>query len=249
MAGLNGISAIEVANGGKSALVLSDRGTGHRFKILRDGATGAIVDVTNFGLPRPRRDTEGLAVLDDMTFVSFESPALIGTLEGRILPVPPGFAALPSNRALEALAISQDGALFTVPENPRNKGGPFPIYRYKDDAWTIVAYLRRSDGFHPTGADFGPDGLLYILERSFSVLGFRSRIRRIDLNAPGPVIRTLLKTSLGTHDNLEGISVWQSDSGATCLSLVSDDNFLSIQVSELVEYALTETLAHGASCD
>jgi hypothetical protein len=31
--------------------------------------------------------------------------------------------------------------------------------------------------------------------------------------------------------------------------LVSDDNFLRVMRNELVEYALTETLAGGASCD
>ena len=45
------------------------------------------------------------------------------------------------------------------------------------------------------------------------------------------------------------LAIWQSKSGATCLSMVSDDNFLSIQRTELVEYALTETLAGGATCD
>ena len=103
--------------------------------------------------------------------------------------------------------------------------------------------------FQPTGADIGPDGLLYILERAFTPLGFRSRIRRVDPNSPGVEAQTLITTSPGVHDNLEGISVWQSHSGATCLTLVSDDNFLAIQTSELVEYALTETLAGDASCD
>jgi hypothetical protein len=45
------------------------------------------------------------------------------------------------------------------------------------------------------------------------------------------------------------LAVWQSHSGATCLTLVSDNNFLAIQRTEMVEYALTETLAGGARCD
>ncbi len=113
----------------------------------------------------------------------------------------------------------------------------------------MIAFLPRRGSFLPTGADIGPDGLLYILERAFTALGFRSRIRRLDPAAPGAGVQTLITTPMGLHDNLEGISVWRSNTGATCLTLVSDDNFLAIQTSELVEYALTETLAGGASCD
>ncbi|MFL4469507.1 esterase-like activity of phytase family protein [Tateyamaria armeniaca] len=249
LAGLGGVSAVEVEADGNAALVLSDRGTAHRFAILRDGQTGRIEDVARVKLPFPDRDTEGLAVLGGKTFISYEDPAEISTLGGQILPSPREFHALPSNSALEALAVTRDGVVYTLPENPRNKGQPIPIYRYQDKRWSVAAHLPRSDGFMPTGADFGPDGLLYILERSFSALGFRTRIRRIDLGVEPPVAETLLKTKLGTHDNLEGLSVWRSDSGATCLTMVSDDNFLSVLRSELVEYALTETLAGGARCD
>ena len=162
---------------------------------------------------------------------------------------PREFMELPSNGALEALAITPDGALLTLPENPPKRTGTIPIYRYKDGVWNIAAYLPRSGGFQATGADVGPDGALYVLERALSALGFRTRIRRITLDAARPTAETVLQTGLGTHDNLEGLSVWKSSSGATCLSLVSDDNFLSVQVSELVEYAVTETLAGGATCD
>ena len=249
LTGLGGVSAIEVEDAGRTALVLSDRGAGYRFDILRDGQTARIANVTDVMLPFPHRDTEGLAVADGKTFLSYEAPAEVSTLSGQVLPSPRAFHDLPANGALEALAIAPDGALYTLPENPRNGGGPIPIYRFQDNRWTVVAHLPRSEGFAPTGADFGPDGLLYILERSFSALGFRTRIRRVDPMGGTLNPETLLTTRLRTHDKLEGLSVWSSDSGAVCLSMVSDNNFLSIQASELVEYALTETLAGGARCD
>ena len=249
LTGLGGVSAIEVEAGGASALVLSDRGGGHRFVISRSGQAGRIDAVTTVPLPFPHRDTEGLATSDTDIFISYEGPGNISTLDGRILPSPREFNALPRNGALEALAATPDGVIYTIPENPHSRDGSIPIYRFKGGKWSVAADLPRSGGFRPTGADFGPDGLLYVLERSFSPLGFRTRIRRLDPEAAVPVIETLLTTRLGTHDNLEGLAVWVSDSGATCLSMVSDDNFLSIQASELVEYALTETLADGARCD
>ncbi|WP_299349376.1 hypothetical protein [uncultured Shimia sp.] len=43
----------------------------------------------------------------------------------------------------------------------------------------------RLDGFDPVGADFGPDGRLFILERGFNGVGFRSRVRRFDVTEGG----------------------------------------------------------------
>ena len=45
------------------------------------------------------------------------------------------------------------------------------------------------------------------------------------------------------HDNLEGLAVWRDDSGAIRLTMISDDNFNLLQRTELVEYAVPETLA------
>jgi len=247
--GLGGVSAIEVERDGQAAFVLSDRGTGHRFTIRRTEGGGQILDLASVPLPYPEQDTEGLAIQGDATFLSYEDPAQISTLRGEIMPSPREFHGLPKNGSLEALAITADGVLLTLPEDPPKRSGTVPIYRLEAGKWDVAAFLPRTGGFQATGADVGPDGRLYILERAFSPLGFRTRIRRINLDTPEPRAETLLTTRLGTHDNLEGLSVWKSSSGATCLLMASDDNFLSVLRSELVEYALTETLADGATCD
>jgi hypothetical protein len=90
------------------------------------------------------------------------------------------------------------------------------------------------------GADFGPDGLFYILERTVSPLGFRSRVRRFDLNVQGLDEQVLLSTLPSKHGNLEGISVWRDSAGQTRVTMVSDNNFLSVLRSEIVEYSLQE---------
>jgi hypothetical protein len=83
------------------------------------------------------------------------------------------------------------------------------------------------------GADFGPDGLFYILERTVSPLGFRSRVQGLD-------DQVLLSTLPSKHGNLEGISVWRDSAGQTRVTMVSDNNFLSVLRSEIVEYSLQE---------
>ena len=90
------------------------------------------------------------------------------------------------------------------------------------------------------GADFDDKGQLYLLERAVSPLGFRSRIRRFDLNAPALGETQLMTSSPGRFDNLEALSVWRDPEGNTRLTLISDDNFLPIQRTQIVEYLLTE---------
>jgi hypothetical protein len=47
---------------------------------------------------------------------------------------------------------------------------------------------------------------------------------------------TLLESPAGTFSNLEGIAVWQDASGATRIILISDDNFLAVLGTEVVEF-------------
>ena len=92
------------------------------------------------------------------------------------------------------------------------------------------------------GADVGPDGRLYLLERNFrGLLGFRSRVRRFGLGPDGITsTEELLSTGTLQYDNLEGISVWDDGLGIR-LTMISDDNFLPVQRTELVEYRVTDT--------
>ena len=240
-----GLSAIEMQDP-DSAIVLSDRG--QAFVLKFDRSTGAIT-VARMDQPRPDRDSEGLAYAAGRLYFSYEGPAEIAAQSGPAIEPHPDFATLPPNRSLEALAGDADGTLYVLPERAVGKDGVFPIYRYRNKVWDIPGHMPKTGLFLPTGADIGPDGLLYVLERALSPFGFRTQIRRVDPNAPESKAEILLNTYPGQHDNLEGLAIWQSDSGATCLLMVSDDNFRAIQRSELVEYALTETLADGAHCD
>ncbi|WP_339769226.1 esterase-like activity of phytase family protein [uncultured Pseudosulfitobacter sp.] len=240
-----GLSAIEVSDGGATAVVLSDRGGLFHLTLDRSGDTLAVTDATPDDRTAHLGDTEGMAVdAKGRLYISLEGPAGVmaeradGSFE-RVKPHP-DFAGMVQNRALEALAVAADGTLVTMPEASHANTAPFPVYQYKDGTWTKGPALPRKGSFLITGADFGPDGWLYVLERAVSLRGFASRVRRFDLTAPDLSETTLLTTDAGTYGNLEGLSVWQDDTGTTHLSLVADDNFNIFQSNQIVEFTLTE---------
>jgi hypothetical protein len=249
--GFGGFSAIAVAADGLGFLALSDRSLLVEGRLLRDAA-GLVVGVETLArrplldadgqpLRPPRSDSEGLAVGPDGTvFVAFEGLARVRR-EGRdgappaTLPHHPAFERVHPNRSLEALAIGPDGALYTAIEGDERRR--LRIWRLSGDAWEVALRLPRTPGLAPVGADIGPDGRLYLLERGIGALGFRSRLRRADLD--GSAAQTLFETAPGTHDNLEGVSVWQDRAGL-CATMISDDNFRFFQRTEIVEYRLPD---------
>lgn len=267
-----GFSSIHVFDDGIRFIALTDRGTyaQGRFRRTAEGRIAAIeagplarLKSHNAEALAPgRNDSEGIAVAPDGTvYVSFEGVARVlryRSIDGfaENLPTPEAFRAFPRNAALEALAIDARGALYAIPEEltgskrirlltgqPGNPDGPnFPIWRFANGAWTQPYDLPRDGGFLPVGADFGPDGRLYVLERAFrGIAGFASRVRSFRMGPEGPRdARTILQSPTGQHGNLEGLSVWRDDRGDIRLTMVSDDNFLSLLRTEIVEYRLPD---------
>ncbi|EAQ08143.1 esterase-like activity of phytase family protein [Yoonia vestfoldensis] len=247
-----GFSAIEVSDDGDSFLALSDRGVFVRGQFARSGdqitgiTAGPIVTVSGPGgqaLTRAESDSEGLAIGADGTiYVSYEwthgirSFAAIDAPASDLMTTP-AFDGMQTNASLEALAIDRDGALYTIPERSGGATQPFPVFRLRNGIWDQPFSIPRRGAFLVAGADIGPDGRLYVLERDFLGIGFRSRVRRFDLT--GGNEQVLLETRLRAHDNLEGISVWQDEQGLR-MTLISDDNFRAFQRTEIVEYRLTD---------
>ncbi|MGX9845946.1 esterase-like activity of phytase family protein [Limimaricola litoreus] len=251
--GAGGFSAIELDEDGLGFVTLSDRARIFDGRLTRD-EEGRItgVEITRSEPLRSGRegimtghlaDSEGLAIgPDGRRWISFEAKARVRSETGphgpQVLPRPRAFPRMQFNSALEALAIDAEGALYTLPERSGRLDRPFPVYRWKEGQWTIPFTIPRRDSFLVTGADFGPDGNLYLLERDFVGIGFRSRVRRF---APdGTQEEVLLETGVGVHDNLEGLSVWRDDLGRIRLTMISDDNFRFFQTTEFVEYAVDE---------
>ena len=193
-------------------------------------------------------DAEGIAVdAEGNIFVSFERNHRIRmftntTVPARSISGAPAFKSLQDNSGLEALAVSPQGHLYTLPERSGHETRPFPLWRAAQGKWETFAQIPRRGRYLPVGADIGPDGRFYLLERDFrGLFGFGSRVRSfaIDKNDLSDE-RELWVSNLGQHDNLEGISVWRDASGALRVTMISDDNFQFFQTSELVEYKLVE---------
>lgn len=250
-----GFSGIEVAATGETATLITDKGHLIRVQMNREGAKlqnlqvlgeVQLKDPDGRILRGKNTDAEGLATgPDGTTYISFEHRHRVARLlddtgKTQSLDRPDGFNTFELNAGLEALAIAPDGSLFTLPERSAGRGQAFPLYQYRDGTWRIAAQIPRKGPFLPVGADFDANGLLYLLERATTPLGFRSRIRRFDLRTQPVTTETLLTTRPSKFDNLESISLWQDQSGTTRLTLISDDNFLPIQRTHIVEYALTE---------
>ena len=253
-----GVSALELSEDGSRLTALTDRGMLIHAAIRRD-ATGQIVKITAEPLialgfpaadqtPASTYDTEGLALAPDGSFfVSTELDTRVLQFDpsGQLpvaLPVPREFRGMSPNAGLEALAIDADGALYTMPEATDRQDGAYPVYRYSNGRWDRPFLIRGTEGFLPVGADFGPDGRLYLLERQFRGLGgFVTRIRRIAPSGPGIAAdEVLIETAPGAFANLEGLSVWRDAGGALRLTLVADDNFLVFLATEVVEFTVPD---------
>lgn len=246
-----GFSGIEMAEDGLSLTILSDRAAWTTARLTREDGriTGAeaapvrpLLDRDGNPLKREFADSEGLAIAPDGTvFVSFELFSRVmrfASLEegGHRLALHEDFKTFGLNSALESLAIDADGALYTMPEKPADDGDSFPVYRLRGEQWDIPFTLPRRGRFLIAGADIF-EGHLYVLERAFWGIGFSSRVRRFDLTGGDETV--VMQSRLGQFDNLEGISVWR-DGGDVVLSMISDDNFLPVQRTEIVEYRLPD---------
>ena len=251
-----GFSALELSPDGQSMTVMTDRSRLLSAEIQRDGdrIIGIVPEpVTRLrsskGVRLSKRvvDSEGLALAPNGgLYISFEGVTRVAyypkpNAKAQVLPRPSGFKSFPVNKGPEALAIDSQGRLYTLPERSLDADGQIPVFRWNGARWSIPFAITPSNSFLPVGADFGPDGRFYLLERDFSLFGFRSRLRRWKVH--GETLgaeQTLLQTGYGEHDNLEGVAIWRDAQNRLRATMVSDDNFLSLQKTELVEYALPD---------
>ncbi len=248
-----GFSGLEVVDGGAGFVSISDRGHWATARMVRTDGRLTGIETTGFGPLRAISgeavsgddiDAEGLARHSDGSFyVSFEAfhrirrhPTLDAPAEE--VPSPREFRRLQNNSGLEALTFDAADVLYAIPERSGALTRPFPVYRLRDGVWDADLNLPRSGDFLVAGADFGPDGRLYVLERDFGWLrGFSTRIRRFSLDeAKLDAGETIFETAIGSAENYEGISVWRDEAGILRITLITDDNFFTLQSTVVAEY-------------
>lgn len=251
--GFGGFSGIELSRDRGSMIVVSDIGYAIEATLERNDS-GMLVSAratrqyrltARSGAPlrRGEGDAEGLDWDgSDQIEVSFESGALSritryarggAQISQRIRD--PGWRNRPHNATLEALAIDPEGRALVLTEAADAQG--FPLYRQTGDGWEILAHLPSEDDFRPVGADFGPDGALYLLERKFRVAFFGTRISRITPDR-WQTRDVLVETAYGVLDNHEGLSITEDAQGRLWATTISDDNHNRFQRTEIAEFLL-----------
>ncbi|PLX38616.1 MAG: twin-arginine translocation pathway signal protein [Hyphomicrobiales bacterium] len=170
---------------------------------------------------------------------------------GARLKLPRAITRLSSNRGLESIAVPNDacpmgGALIAIAERDRNKAADIPGWIIGGPKSGSFRIKLRGD-YSITDAAFLPDGDLVILERLFNFSdGVGMRIRRIpcrelrrDVTLDG---NDLVEADLGYQiDNMEGLDAYRDPrTGATILTLVSDDNRSILQRTLLLRFKLLD---------
>jgi hypothetical protein len=262
-----GISGLLLDADNQHVLGLSDRGRWFRGRITYDSKkpTG-IADaemapmLAGDGTPLARKgwfDTESLTRDGRSVYVGIERVDRIVKFDygghgfaarGRAIATPADFKGFPYNKSLECLVAMprggpHGGALITVLEKALDAAGNlrgFILGGKQPGEFSVV----RSDDFDVSDCALMPNGDLLLLERRFSILrGVAMRIRRIPIAAikPGATIdgEQLVFADMAYQvDNMEGLSVNQTADGETVLTLISDDNFSSIQRTILLQFTL-----------
>lgn len=162
--------------------------------------------------------------------------------------LPADTARLEANQGIEAVGL--------FPKGTRLAGGIIAIAEqlldadYNHTGWLIGGpapgkfMLKRHDFFDITDLNILPGGDVLLLERRYSPLtGPAMRLRRIAAEAIGPGAlldgEVLLEAALPySVDNMEGLGVHARGDGTLVLTIVSDDNFRSVQRTLFLQFAL-----------
>lgn len=204
-------------------------------------------------------DTEALAFDEGIAWTGIERVNQIVRFDfarsglksrGAPIAVPPAVKRLPHNQGIECLAAVPrtasnallSGRLIVISERGLDSRGNLSGFLLGEAGGTFS--LKRTDEFDVSDCTLAPDNKLLVLERRFSwVRGIAMRIRSIALDdiKPGALVdgRELIFADMAHQiDNMEGISVHRDASGATVLTLISDDNFSPLQRTLLLQFAL-----------
>jgi hypothetical protein len=224
---------------------------------LEDGVIAPILGPDGRPVSSTRRfDTESLAVVGGVAYVGVERVHevlrfAIGqeglAAAGQVVPGPAGMKQLPSNKSLEAVGVVPAGPLagrlIAIAERS-DPGDDVPTRGFVLTGGFAEFLVARSDGYDISDLAFLPGGDMLLLERRFEFFtGIRMRIRRIAASSirPGATLDgpILIEAGVTTAiDNMEGLAVHRGPGGETLLTMISDDNFSSLQKTVLLQFRL-----------
>ncbi|MFD1331287.1 esterase-like activity of phytase family protein [Methylopila musalis] len=258
-----GLSGLRLSADGARFTAISDRGFWFRGAVEREGPTPTgltrvereAIEGPSGALPGRRgSDTESLEIEGRSAWVASEriNQVLRFALDangragaGRAISMPKEARSAPFNEGFEAIALTEGGALMMIGEkflDARGDNRSFVVGARKPFSFSV----KRTDDFSPTDAARLPGGGFVLLERRYvPPLSLSIRLRRLteaDIR-PGAVVDgpVLMEANLiQTIDNFEGVSAHRSPSGATVITLVSDDNFSRLQRTLLMEFQLPD---------
>lgn len=145
------------------------------------------------------------------------------------------FTPLFGNRAFEALASLPEGRIIAITEGTGPSGQAFSAL-WAGSGWQEGPQIPVSEGYLISGADVGPDGCLYLVERRYSIAeGFRFGLRRLS-GGPGAWEDTLLyRAAPARLGNVEAVATWTGPDGEIGLTFVTDDGFPPLSPTRLIE--------------
>jgi hypothetical protein len=261
-----GLSALRVMLGGTSFHAISDQGNWLRGDIIRDGDTLVAIGNAEIGpvlaedgaplASRWEHDTESLAYDGITAFVASEvenriyrfaigADGLVARAEP--LNVPTEIGVLDSYYGLESLSIMPimsrwPGALIALAEDDPYGKGRIPGWVIPETGAALRFSILKKEGFRLTDCAFLPGGDLLVLERKQTVWEpVQCRLRRIALleigegaELEGTIV--FAADAAAQIDNMEGLSIHRDVTGATILTMVSDNNTSVLQRSLILQW-------------
>jgi hypothetical protein len=249
------VSAMQVENGRVTAL--SDAGTLFEFP-LPGSPGGERVRIRPLphapGVSKRGRDTESLVLLGPRLWIGFEAVNAVKRLRRADLGEesaarPAGMRRWGGNSGPEAMVRLPDGRFLVFSEGRDDGRGFSQVLLFDGDpaapaTRAIAMRYRRPPGFRVTDAALLPDGRLLILNRRF---GWLEGLAASLVIAPLPPARanaTIAGREVArlepplTVENMEALSVAR-EQGRTIVRIASDDNFMPVLRTVLLEFELT----------
>jgi hypothetical protein len=249
------ISAMHVANG--RVIALSDAGTIFLFPLPQsDGVQPLRILPLPYvpGTSKRGRDTESLVVRGAELWIGYEAINAIKRfgqdLSERSSARPAAMRRWRGNSGAEAMVRLPDGRFLVFAEG-RDNDDPFsPVLLFEGDPArpgtpAVALRYRRPSGYRVTDAALLPDGRLMILHRRFRLsegVSASLAVAEVGPLRPGAILAGREIAALGpglVGENLEALSI-ASEGGRTVVRLASDDNFMPILRTVLLEFAFDE---------